>query len=100
MRIIVAKNRHSRGVLRGQKELKANENGEVEYDFSYQAVVMVKEMKSPRGEQALHEAIILGFVAASGEKPSNMMDNDEENFFENNNKVILWFVKEFVILKD
>lgn len=82
LRIIVAKNRNSRGVLRGQKELKANENGEVEYDFSYQVAVMVKEMKSPRGEQALHEAIIQGFVAASGEKPSNMMDNDEENFLK------------------
>lgn len=51
-----------------QKELKANENGEAEYDFSYQTAVMVKEMKSPLGERALQEAIAQGYVTESGEK--------------------------------
>ena len=90
MKVLGFVNRHSRGVLRVQKELKANENGEAEYDFSYQTAVMVKEMKSPRGERALHEAIAQGFVTASGEKPSTMTENKEgksqkpSNVTENN----------------
>lgn len=65
-------NRHSRGVLRVQKELKANENGEAEYDFSYQAAVMVKEMKSPRGDRALQETIVQGFVTENGDKSQDL----------------------------
>lgn len=68
MKVLGFVNRHSRSVLRVQKELKANENGEAEYDFSYQTAVMVKEMKSPRGERALQEAIAQGFVTGNGEK--------------------------------
>ena len=55
-------NRHSRGVMRVQKDLKANENGEAIYVFSYQTAVMVTEMKSPRGERATAEAIANGFL--------------------------------------
>ena len=55
-------NRHSRGVLRVQKDLKANENGEAVYDFSYQTAVMVTVMKSLRGERATAEAIANGFL--------------------------------------
>ena len=83
MKVLGYVNRHSRGVLKVQKELKANENGEAEYDFSYQTAVMVKEMKSPRGERALMEAIVQGFVTENDEgnsqKPSNLTENDEGN---------------------
>ena len=62
MKVLGFVNRHSRGVLRVQKDLKANENGEAIYDFSYQTAVMVTEMKSPRGERATAEAIANGFL--------------------------------------
>ena len=62
MKVLGFVNRHSRGVLRVQKDLKANENGEAVYDFSYQTAVMVTEMKSPRGERAMAEAIANGFL--------------------------------------
>ena len=35
MKVLGFVNRHSRGVLMVQKDLKANENGEAVYDFSY-----------------------------------------------------------------
>ena len=75
MKVLGFVNRHSRGVLRVHKELNANENGEAEYDFSYQTAVMVKEMKSPRGERALQEAIAQGFVSETEGKPSDMTEN-------------------------
>ena len=62
MKVLGFVNRHSRGVLRVQKDLKANENGEAVYDFSYQTAVMVTERKSPRGERAVSEAIANGFL--------------------------------------
>lgn len=60
--VLVFVNRHSRGVLRVQKDLKVNENGEAVYDFSYQTAVMVTENKSPRGERATAVAIANGFL--------------------------------------
>lgn len=91
MKVLGFVNRHSRGVLRVQKDLKANENGEAVYDFSYQTAVMVTESKSPRGERAMKEAIANGLVIEGEEKrsqkrsdltifdqkPSNMTENDE-----------------------
>ena len=62
MKVLGFVNRHSRGVLRVQKDLKANENGEATYDFSYQTAVMVTEMKSPKGEKAMEKAIANGLV--------------------------------------
>ncbi len=76
-------NRHSRGVLRVQKELKANENGETEYDFSYQIAMMVKGMKSPRGELALQEAIAHGFVTENGVKGQNLTIPEDKNGHKN-----------------
>ena len=70
MKVLGFVNRHSRGVLRVQKDLKANENGEAIYDFSYQTAVMVTENKSPRGERATAEAISNGFLTENGQKPS------------------------------
>ena len=91
MKVLGFVNRHSRGVLRVQKDLKTNENGEATYDFSYQTAVMVTEMKSSRGERAMRDAITNGFVIEregigsqkrldftnSKQKPSNMTENDE-----------------------
>ena len=91
MKVLGFVNRHSRGVLRVQKDLKANENGEAVYDFSYQTAVMVTESKSPRGERAMNVAIANGLVIEGEEKrsqkrsdltifdqkPSNMTENDE-----------------------
>jgi ATP-dependent DNA helicase RecG len=97
MKVLGYVNRHSRGVQRVQKELKANENGEAEYDFSYQTAVMVTEMKSPRGERATAEAIANGFLTKAdlqkrsekgsdltifeekgSQKPSNLTEKDGE----------------------
>ena len=93
MKVLGFVNRHSRGVLRVQKDLKANENGEAVYDFSYQTAVMVTEMKSPRGERATAEAIANGFLTEEdlqkrsdltifegkpSEKPSNLTENDQK----------------------
>ena len=66
-------------VLRVQKDLKANENGEAIYDFSYQTAVMVTENKSPRGERATAEAIANGFLTDNGQKPSQKQSNMAEN---------------------
>ncbi|MBQ6659771.1 MAG: HTH domain-containing protein, partial [Prevotella sp.] len=78
MKVLGFVNRHSRGVLRVQKDLKANENGEAVYDFSYQTAVMVRENKSPRGEKAMAEAIANGFVI-EGEKGSQKRSDLTEN---------------------
>ena len=87
MKVLGFVNRHSRGVQRVQKELKANENGEAEYNFSYQTAVMVKEMKSPLGERALQEAIAKGFVTENGEKQTgkqpNLSVSDDKNGHKN-----------------
>jgi ATP-dependent DNA helicase RecG len=83
MKVLGVVNRHSRGVLRVQKELKANENGEALFDFRYQTAVMVTEMKSPRGELALQEAIAQGYVTEDWkkhtEKKSDLTIFEEEN---------------------
>ena len=60
-------NRHSRGVLRVQKELVANENGEAVYDFGYQTTVLVREKKSPLGERMTAAAIVNGYLTENGE---------------------------------
>lgn len=70
MKVLGFVNRHSRGVLRVQKDLKANENGEAVYDFSYQTSIMVTENKSPKGERNMKEAIAKGFVMDENVKRS------------------------------
>lgn len=75
MKVLGFVNRHSRGVLRVQKELKANENGDALYDFSYQTAVMVTENKSPRAERMMREAIANGLLMNNGEKPSDLKEN-------------------------
>ena len=82
MKVLGFVNRHSRGVLRVQKDLKANENGEAVYDFSYQTAVMVRENKSPRGERAMEEAVANGFLMENGQgkgqKQPNLSVSDEK----------------------
>lgn len=78
MKVLGYVNRHSRGVLKVQKELKANENGEAVFDFSYQTAVMVTEMKSPRGERALQEAIAQGFVTENGHKNGHKNGHEDD----------------------
>lgn len=82
MKVLGFVNRHSRGVLRVQKDLKANENGEALYDFSYQTAVMVTENKSPRGERATEEAIANGYMTEKGHKKGqrNCQRTSQETF--------------------
>ena len=67
MKVLGFVNRHSRGVLRVQKELKANENGEAVYDFGYQTAILVREKKSPLGERMMAEAIVNGYLTENSE---------------------------------
>lgn len=78
MKVLGFVNRQSRGVLKLQKDLKANGNGEAVYDFGYQTVVLVVENKSPRGEQLMADAIASGLLLQDGEKPSEMNENGEK----------------------
>ena len=80
MKVLGFVNRHRRGVLRVQKDLKANENGEATYDFSYQTAVMVTEMKSPKGERAMEAAIANGLVIEGGtqkQRDLTLSDGDD-----------------------
>ena len=68
MKVLGFVNRHSRGVLKVQKDLMANENGMPEYDFSYQTSVLVREKKSLRGDRMMKVAIENGYVFKKGHK--------------------------------
>ena len=87
-------NRQSRGVLKVQRELRENENGEAVYDFGYQTAVLVCEKKSPRGERLKEEAIKNGWLKENAQKPSEMtekdvMDNQKpSNVMENESKTV------------
>ena len=70
MKVLGFVNRHSRGVLKVQKDLVANENGMPIYDFAYQTAVSVRENKSPRGERMTQEAIKNGFMMKSVQSES------------------------------
>lgn len=78
MKVLGFVNRHSRGVLRVQKELIANENGEAVYDFGYQTAVIVCEKKSPLGERMTATAIANGFLLENGEIRSNSAISDQK----------------------
>lgn len=68
MKVLGFVNRHSRGVLKVQKDLMANENGMPEYDFSYQTSVLVREKKSIRGDQMMKVAIENGYIIKKGQE--------------------------------
>lgn len=78
MKVLGFVNRHSRGVLRVQKELKANGNGDAIYDFSYQTAVMVTENKSPRAERMMKAAIANGLLMEDDQKRSNLAESTDE----------------------
>ena len=86
MKVLGFVNRHSRGVLRVQKELKANENGDAIYDFSYQTAVMVTENKSPRAERMIKEAIVNGLLMENREKRSDLTISEDKNGHEEGQK--------------
>ncbi|MBQ6205281.1 MAG: HTH domain-containing protein [Prevotella sp.] len=88
MKVLGFVNRHSRGVQRVQKDLKANENGEAEYDFTYQTAVLVVERKSPRGERMIKEAISNGFLLENGQKPSDLTISEEKRSQKRSNLTI------------
>ncbi len=67
MKVLGFVNRHSRGVMKVQKDLLANENGQAIYDFEYQTAVSVRENKSPRGDRMMQEAIQQGFAIEESE---------------------------------
>ena len=80
MKVLGFVNRHSRGVLRVQKDLRANENGEAVYDFGYQTAVLVRENKSPLGERMMADAIANGFLLENGEKRSDVTTSESSDF--------------------
>ena len=94
MKVLGFVNRQSRGVLKLQRELRENENGEAVYDFGYQTAVLVCEKKSPRGERLKEEAIKNGWLKENAQKPSEMtekdvMDNQKpSNVMENESKTV------------
>lgn len=88
MKVLGFVNRHSRGVQRVQTDLKANENGEAEYDFTYQTAVLVVERKSPRGERMIKEAISNGFLLENGQKPSDLTISEEKRSQKRSNLTI------------
>lgn len=88
MKVLGFVNRHSRGVLRVQKELKANENGDAIYDFSYQTAVMVTENKSPRAERMMKDAIANGLLMENGEKRSDLTISKDKNGHESSHLTI------------
>ena len=79
MKVLGFVNRHSRGVLRVQKDLRANENGEAVYDFGYQTAVLVRENKSPLGERMMADAIANGFLLENGEKRSDVTTSESSD---------------------
>ncbi len=83
MKVLGFVNRHSRGVLRVQKDLSANENGAAIYDFSYQTAVVVRENKSPLGERMIAAAIANGFLLGNEEldsqKTSDLTISEQDN---------------------
>ncbi len=78
MKVLGFVNRQSRGVLKVQRELHENENGEAVYDFGYQTAVLVCEKKSPRGKRLKDEAIRNGWLKENAQKPSEMTENESK----------------------
>lgn len=67
MKVLGFANRQSRGVLRVQRNLVTNENGEAVFDFGFQTAVLVRVMKSLRGDRLIQSAIENGLLMAENE---------------------------------
>lgn len=79
MKVLGFVNRQSRGVLKVQRELLANDNGEAVYDFGFQTAVLVCVKKSLRGERLTEDAVRNGWLTENGQKPSEMTENGGAN---------------------
>ena len=80
MKVLGFANRQSRGVLRVQRDLVTNENGEAVFDFGFQTAVLVRVMKSLRGDRLSQSAIENGLLMAENEgKTPQMAENMAEN---------------------
>ena len=84
MKVLGFANRQSRGVLRVQRDLVTNENGEAVFDFGFQTAVLVRVMKSLRGDRLSQSAIENGLLMAENEGKTPQM---AENMAENERKV-------------
>ena len=62
MKVLGFVNRQSRGILKVQKDLVANENGEAKYDFGLVTSILVQVKKSIIGDKLMEEAIAEGLV--------------------------------------
>ena len=94
MKVLGYVNRQSRGVFRVQEELKENENGEPQYDFSFKTAVLVIERKSAIPDRLIQSAIEQGLISSESDieifemgentegktqKPPQMGENVERN---------------------
>ena len=79
MKVLGFANRQSRGVLRVQRDLVTNENGEAVFDFGFQTAVLVRVMKSLRGDRLSQSAIENGLLMAENEgKTPQMAENERK----------------------
>lgn len=78
MKVLGFVNRQSRGVLKVQRELLANDNGEAVYDFGFQTAVLVCVKKSLRGERLAEDAVRNGWLTENGQKLTSETDIDEQ----------------------
>ena len=78
MKVLGFVNRQSRGVLKVQRELLANDNGEAVYDFGFQTAVLVCVKKSLRGERLTEDAVRNGWLMENGQKLTSETDIDEQ----------------------
>ena len=76
MKVLGFVNRQSRGVLKVQRELLANENGEAIYDFGFQTAVLVCVKKSLHGDRLIDEAVRNGWLTEKEQKPSELTGNE------------------------
>ena len=76
MKVLGFVNRQSRGVLKVQRELLANENGEAIYDFGFQTAVLVCVKKSLHGDRLIDEAVRNGWLTEKEQKPSELTENE------------------------
>ena len=80
MKVLGYVNRQSRGVFRVQEDLKENENGEPQYDFSFGTAVMVVEHKSAIPDRLIQAAIEQGLISSESDiKSSQMGENMGKN---------------------
>ena len=79
MKVLGFANRQSRGVLRVQRDLVTNENGEAVFDFGFQTAVLVRVMKSLRGDRLSQSAIENGLLMAENEgKTPQIAENERK----------------------